>query len=233
MRLNSLKVSLYDTYPYIHTTPSSTHIYQPSQFNPKSGPQLGGTEVTITGSNLRAKRSDIQYVRIDGVNCTVINYQPGVRYAELIHLRIFAAGQQKIGQLVLSLPPSHLHILPSPASGVGLRQKSAVLSPIMSPLSLITIETPPFRRNGSLTRYIIHMYVCMYVCMYVYMYVYTTVHPSPIFLQIPSINDPPATPNRGPQSGGTNITIRGRYLGIGSSHNVTLGSHECRIHEIM
>ena len=170
MRLNSLKVSLYNTYPYIHTTPSSTHIYQPSQFNPKSGPQLGGTEVTITGSNLGAERSDIQYVRIDGVNCTVINYQPGVRYAELIHLRIFAAGQQKIGQLVLSLPPSHLHILPSPASSVGLRQKSHVLSPIASPLSLITIETPPFRRNGSLTRYTIRMYVqCMYVhvCRYV------------------------------------------------------------------
>ena len=87
VRLNSLKVSLYDSYPYIHTTPSSTHVYQPSQFNPKSGPQLGGTEVTITGSNLGAERSDIQYVRIDGVNCTVIDYQPGVRYAELIHLR--------------------------------------------------------------------------------------------------------------------------------------------------
>ena len=173
MRLNSLKVSLYNTYPYIHTTPSSTHIYRPSQFNPKSGPQLGGTEVTITGSNLGAERSDIQYVRIDGVNCTVINYQPGVRYAELIHLRIFAAGQQKIGQLVLSLPPSHLHILPSPASSVGLRQRSDALSPIASPLSLITIETPPFRRNDSLTRYTICMYVqCMYnVCMYVCMYV--------------------------------------------------------------
>ena len=74
----------------------------------------------------------------------------------------------------------------------------------------------------------------MYVqCMYVCMYVYTTVYSPPIFLQIPSINDPPATPNRGPQSGGTNITIRGRYLGIGSSHNVTVASHECKIHEIM
>ena len=57
--------------------------------------------------------------------------------------------------------------------------------------------------------------------------------PPPPSLQIPSINDPPATPNRGPQSGGTNITIRGRYLGIGSSHSVTVASHECRIHEIM
>ena len=90
MGLNSLKVSLYIIH-IIHSHPyplprSSTHIYQPSQFNPKFGPQLGGTEVTITGSNLGAEQSDIQYVRIDGVNCTVIDYQPGVRYAVLIHL---------------------------------------------------------------------------------------------------------------------------------------------------
>ena len=76
------------------------------------------------------------------------------------------------------------------------------------------------------------MYVFMYMyvlCMYVYMLLWIP----PPSLQIPSINDPPATPNRGPQSGGTNITIRGRYLGIGSSHNVTVASHECKIHEIM
>ena len=92
MGLNSLKVSLYIIH-IIHShphplPPSSTHIYmyQPSQFNPKSGPQLGGTEVTITGSNLGAEQSDIQYVRIDGVNCNVIDYQPGVRYTVLIHL---------------------------------------------------------------------------------------------------------------------------------------------------
>ena len=75
------------------------------------------------------------------------------------------------------------------------------------------------------------MYVFMYMyvlCMYVYMLLWI-----PPSLQIPSVNDPPATPNRGPQSGGTNITIRGRYLGIGSSHNVTVASHECKIHEIM
>ena len=54
-----------------------------------------------------------------------------------------------------------------------------------------------------------------------------------LFLQIPSINDPPATPNRGPQSGGTNIIIQGRYLGIGTSHNVTVASRECQIHQIM
>ena len=72
-----------------------------------------------------------------------------------------------------------------------------------------------------------HMYVCMCVCMYVPLCTLL------LFLQIPSINDPPATPNRGPQSGGTNITIRGRYLGIGTSHNVTVASHECQIHKIM
>ena len=70
-----------------------------------------------------------------------------------------------------------------------------------------------------------------YTCMY-YVHMYVCVYPPPS-LQIPSINDPPATPNRGPQSGGTNITIRGSYLGIGSSHNVTVASHECKIHEIM
>ena len=85
--------------------------------------------------------------------------------------------------------------------------------------------------------YVCMVYVCMYVCMYVWcMYVsmlaYAIMHPL-LFFQIPSINDPPAMPNRGPQSGGTNITIRGRYLGIGSSHNVTIANHECRIHEIM
>ena len=69
--------------------------------------------------------------------------------------------------------------------------------------------------------YYVHMYVCVYATL------------DPPSLQIPSVNDPPATPNRGPQSGGTNITIRGRYLGIGSSHNVTVASHECKIHEIM
>ena len=76
-----------------------------------------------------------------------------------------------------------------------------------------------------------HMYVCMYV-LYVHVCMYAIMHLL-LFLQIPSIDDPPAMPSRGPQSGGTNITIRGRYLGIGSSHNVTVASHECRIHEIM
>ena len=78
------------------------------------------------------------------------------------------------------------------------------------------------------------VYVCMCVCMmYVCMHACICHHALLLFLQIPSIDDPPAMPNRGPQSGGTNITIRGRYLGIGSSHNVTIASHDCRIHEIM
>ena len=181
--------TLTPTHSHTHLHP---HTYPPSQFNPKSGPQLGGTEVTITGSNLGAERSDIQYVRIDGVNCTVIDYQPGVRYAALIHLRTFCAGirsclsveDSKFFSLSSSPflcthvpppPPSHPHILPLPASSVGLRQKSAVLSPITSPLSLTTLEVPPFHKNSSLIRYTLYTY-CMCVCMYVYMYVCICMH---------------------------------------------------------
>ena len=58
-----------------HIIPSIT----PAQFSPKSGPQSGGTEITITGTNLGADRSDILSVRIDGVNCPVTDYQPGIR----------------------------------------------------------------------------------------------------------------------------------------------------------
>ena len=57
-------------------------------------------------------------------------------------------------------------------------------------------------------------------------------HFLPLPYQIPSLDNPPATPNKGPQSGGTNITIRGEHLGIGSFHNVTVANRECRIHEI-
>ena len=145
--------------------PTLTLIHKHSQFNPKSGPQLGGTEVTITGSNLGAEQSDIQYVRIDGVNCTVIDYQPGVRFAALIHstyqlkTHVFSLSSSPfLCTHVPPPPPSHPHILPSHphiisslASSVGPRQKSAVLSPISSPLSLTTVEVPPFHRDGSLT----------------------------------------------------------------------------------
>jgi len=51
----------------------------PSQFSPKSGPQNGGTEITITGTNLGAERSDILSVTIGGVDCPVTDYQPGIR----------------------------------------------------------------------------------------------------------------------------------------------------------
>ena len=67
----------------------------------------------------------------------------------------------------------------------------------------------------------------MYVC------IHAAIMHLLLFLQIPSIDDPPVMPSMGPQSGGTNITIQGRYLSIGSSHNVTVASHECKIHEIM
>ena len=109
--------------PYIPTlihsharplTLSSTHIYQPSQFNPKSGPQLGGTEVTITGSNLGAEQSDIQYVRIDGVNCTVIDYQPGIRYAVLIHLSDCLSVEYVQDIILLPPPLCCAHTFPFP-----------------------------------------------------------------------------------------------------------------------
>jgi len=69
-----------------HHIPSHFHIsilthisITPSQFFPKSGPQNGGTKITITGTNLGAERSDILSVMIDGVDCPVTDYQPGIR----------------------------------------------------------------------------------------------------------------------------------------------------------
>ena len=48
------------------------------QFEPKAGPTRGGTMVTINGTNLGARREDIVRVMIDGVNCNVSDYAPGV-----------------------------------------------------------------------------------------------------------------------------------------------------------
>ena len=48
------------------------------QFKPKAGPTRGGTKVTINGTNLGARREDIVRVMIDGVNCNVSDYAPGV-----------------------------------------------------------------------------------------------------------------------------------------------------------
>jgi len=67
------------TYPLTSTYQSSHTSITPSQFSPKSGPQNGGTEITITGTNLGAERSDILSVMIDGVDCPVTDYQPGIR----------------------------------------------------------------------------------------------------------------------------------------------------------
>ena len=36
----------------------------------------------------------------------------------------------------------------------------------------------------------------------------------------------------GPRSGGTNITVRGTDIGIGSSHRVLVGQRECVISEV-
>ena len=43
------------------------------------GPTDGGTVVTINGDNLGTSLQDIKSVMIDGVNCTITEYVPGVR----------------------------------------------------------------------------------------------------------------------------------------------------------
>ena len=53
-------------------------MYVYFQFEPKRGPTRGGTTVTITGSNLGARRQDITTVMIDGVACNVTGYTPGI-----------------------------------------------------------------------------------------------------------------------------------------------------------
>jgi len=134
-------------------------------FFPKSGPQNGGTEITITGTNLGAERSDILSVMIDGVDCPVSDYQPGTS--------IKCVTDEGVSRLVSDF--------------VSIRFDY---------------------RNDPTTSRELFTY------------------------EIPSLANPPATPNKGPQSGGTNITIRGEHLGIGSFHNVTVANRKCRIHEI-
>ena len=50
--------------------------------------------------------------------------------------------------------------------------------------------------------------------------------PSP---QIPRLSIPPASPARGPMSGGTMVTISGTQLDVGSNHSVTLVQSNCEI----
>ena len=50
------------------------------QMNPNSGPYQGGTDVTITGTNLGVVFEDIINIAIGGSSCRIYNdsYQPGV-----------------------------------------------------------------------------------------------------------------------------------------------------------
>uniref|UniRef100_A0A1X7URZ8 Sema domain-containing protein n=1 Tax=Amphimedon queenslandica TaxID=400682 RepID=A0A1X7URZ8_AMPQE len=48
-------------------------------FNPKAGPPRGGTTIFINGTNLGTQRTDIESVMIGSRNCTVDEYQAGVR----------------------------------------------------------------------------------------------------------------------------------------------------------
>ena len=51
------------------------------QVNPNSGPYQGGTDVTITGTELGVVLEDIINITIGGSLCRICNnsYQPGVR----------------------------------------------------------------------------------------------------------------------------------------------------------
>ena len=53
----------------------------PSQVTPLAGPTDGGTQITITGTNLGHAPSDIQTVSVGSVGCTVNTalYVPGTR----------------------------------------------------------------------------------------------------------------------------------------------------------
>ena len=59
---------------YLHQSTLNLHC----QFEPKAGPTRGGTVVTINGTDLGARRVDIVVVMINGVNCTIRSYTPGV-----------------------------------------------------------------------------------------------------------------------------------------------------------
>ncbi len=59
---------------------TQTHTHTRVQFTPRAGPTEGGTMVVIHGLNFGAHQSDIEYVRIDGIPCSVTDYRPGVRY---------------------------------------------------------------------------------------------------------------------------------------------------------
>ena len=50
---------------------------------PVAGPLDGGTEITITGTNLGAVRDDVTSVHIgkNGVVCDITSYVPGIRLA--------------------------------------------------------------------------------------------------------------------------------------------------------
>ena len=52
------------------------------QFSPTAGPTAGGTNVTVVGIDLGSSVSDIQFVQIGVVFCSIINgsYVPGARY---------------------------------------------------------------------------------------------------------------------------------------------------------
>ena len=53
----------------------------PSQVTPIAGPSDGGTQITITGTNLGHAPSDIASVSVGSVGCTVNTtlYVPGTR----------------------------------------------------------------------------------------------------------------------------------------------------------
>ncbi len=50
-----------------------------------------------------------------------------------------------------------------------------------------------------------------------------------IFFKIPKLDDPPVIPPVGPRAGGTQVYIKGRNIGIGSTRSVTMAGQPCII----
>ncbi|KAL8576436.1 hypothetical protein ACOMHN_049003 [Nucella lapillus] len=148
-------------------TPSCPPIVQ--SVSPQSGPVVGGTVLTIHGSNFGHSDIAIRSVSVGNTSCVVQNILPTVMMCE---------------------------VQPAPKQGQGYVSVNV--------LDTSHSEDRPYYVNGSDISQDLFSFKRAAVTQY---------HPS-----------------QGPRSGGTNITVEGAHLDIGSSASVHLGQQSCRLY---